>query len=294
MKLEQIAERFRIDDPAKFALSKHDPAETCGLSIDKADAKAMLEDGIKRLEELQQKLYASDRWSVLIVLQGMDAAGKDSLIKHVMSGVNPQGVEVHAFKQPSEEELQHNFLWRIGTRVPARGRIGIFNRSHYEDVLVTRVHPELLERTHLPRGLDGKDIWQNRFDDIRSFERHLARNGTLILKFFLNVSREEQRKRFLDRVDLPAKRWKFSMNDVTERKLWPKYMSAYEEAIRATSIAEAPWYVLPADNKWFTRLVAAAALVEALDRLKLDYPKVEGRALAELKKAGKALKAEKG
>lgn len=294
MKLEQIAKRFRIDDPAKFALSKHDPEETCGLSIDKADAKAMLEDGIKRLEELQQKLYAGDRWSVLIVLQGMDAAGKDSLIKHVMSGVNPQGVEVHAFKQPSEEELQHNFLWRIGTRVPARGRIGIFNRSHYEDVLVTRVHPELLERTHLPRGLDGKDIWQNRFDDIRGFERHLARNGTLILKFFLNVSRKEQRQRFLDRVELPAKRWKFSMGDVTERKLWPKYMTAYEKAIRATSIAEAPWYVLPADNKWFTRLVAAAALVEALDRLKLEYPKLTGAALKELEQAGKALKAEKG
>ena len=293
MKLEQIAKRFRIDDPAKFALSKHDPEETCGLSIDKADAKAMLEDGIKRLEELQQKLYAGDRWSVLIVLQGMDAAGKDSLIKHVMSGVNPQGVEVHAFKQPSEEELQHNFLWRIGTRVPARGRIGIFNRSHYEDVLVTRVHPELLERTHLPRGLDGKDIWQNRFDDIRGFERHLARNGTLILKFFLNVSRKEQRQRFLDRVELPAKRWKFSMGDVTERKLWPKYMAAYEKAIRATSIAEAPWYVLPADNKWFTRLVAAAALVEALDRLQLNYPKLAGEALAELKKAGQALKAER-
>ena len=294
MKLEQIAKRFRIDDPAKFALSKHDPEETCGLSIDKADAKAMLEDGIKRLEELQQKLYAGDRWSVLIVLQGMDAAGKDSLIKHVMSGVNPQGVEVHAFKQPSEEELQHNFLWRIGTRVPARGRIGIFNRSHYEDVLVTRVHPELLERTHLPRGLDGKDIWQNRFDDIRGFERHLARNGTLILKFFLNVSRKEQRQRFLDRVELPAKRWKFSMGDVSERKLWPKYMTAYEKAIRATSIAEAPWYVLPADNKWFTRLVAAAALVEALDRLKLEYPKLTGAALKELEQAGKALKAEKG
>jgi PPK2 family polyphosphate:nucleotide phosphotransferase len=293
MKLEQIAKRFRVDDPAKFSLSQHDPAETCGLSIDKADAKTMLQDGIKRLEELQEKLYASDRWSVLLVLQGMDAAGKDSLIKHVMSGVNPQGVEVHAFKQPSEEELQHDFLWRIGQRLPARGRIGIFNRSHYEDVLVLRVHPELLARAKLPEGLDGKDIWPHRYDDIRAFERHLARSGTLILKFFLNVSHEEQRKRFLDRVDLPAKRWKFSMSDVSERKLWPQYMRVYEEAIRETSIPEAPWYVLPADNKWFTRLVAAAALVEALDRLKFDYPKVTGEALKELEQAGKALKAEK-
>jgi PPK2 family polyphosphate:nucleotide phosphotransferase len=294
MKLEDIAKRFRIDDPAKFSLSKHDPAETCGLSIDKADAKAMLEDGIKRLEELQEKLYASDRWSVLIVLQGMDAAGKDSLIKHVMSGVNPQGVEVHAFKQPSAEELQHDFLWRVGKCLPARGSIGIFNRSHYEDVLVARVHPEVIERAKLPQGLDGDQLWPHRYDDICTFERHLARNGTLILKFFLNVSHAEQRKRFLDRVDLPAKRWKFSMSDVAERKLWPKYMTAYEEAIRATSIAEAPWYVLPADNKWFTRLVAAAAIVEALDRLKLDYPKLTGEALKELEQAGKALKAEKG
>ena len=293
MKLEHIARRFRIDQPARFRLADHDPADCCGLSIDKAEAKTMLADGIARLEELQQRLYADDRWSVLLVLQGMDASGKDSLIKHVMSGVNPQGVEVHAFKQPSEEELQHNFLWRVGTRVPTRGRIGIFNRSHYEDVLVARVHPELLTRAHLPKGLDGKDIWQHRFDDIRSFERHLARNGTLILKFFLNVSRKEQRQRFLDRIDLPAKRWKFSMSDVTERKLWPKYMTAYEEAIRETSRPEAPWYVLPADNKWFTRLVAAAALVEALDRLQLNYPKLAGEALAELKKAGQALKAER-
>ena len=294
MKLEHIAKRFRIDRPTRFRLDDHDPAECCGLSIDKAEAKEMLADGIARLEELQQKLYASDRWAVLIVLQGMDASGKDSLIKHVMSGVNPQGVEVHAFKQPSEDELQHNFLWRIGTRVPARGRIGIFNRSHYEDVLVVRVHPELLAHANLPKGLDGKDIWQHRFDDIRGFERHLARNGTLILKFFLNVSRAEQRKRFLDRVDEPSKRWKFSMDDVAERKLWPKYAAAYEDMIRNTSTPEAPWYVLPADNKWFTRLAAAAALVEALAGLRLDYPKVAGRALAELKKAGKALKAEKG
>jgi PPK2 family polyphosphate:nucleotide phosphotransferase len=293
MKLEEIAKRFRIDDAAKFSLSKHDPAETCGLSIDKADAKAMLEDGVKRLEELQEKLYASDRWSVLIVMQGMDAAGKDSLIKHVMSGVNPQGVEVNAFKQPSDEELQHDFLWRVAKKLPARGRIGIFNRSHYEDVLVARVHPEVIARAKLPEDLADKHLWRHRYDDICAFERHLARNGTLILKFFLNVSHKEQRKRFLDRVDLPAKRWKFSMNDVNERKLWPQYMNVYEEAIRETSIAEAPWYVLPADNKWFTRLVAAAAIVEALDRLKLDYPKLTGEALKALEQAGKALKAER-
>jgi PPK2 family polyphosphate:nucleotide phosphotransferase len=294
MKLEHIAKRFRIDHPARFRLADHDPAELCGLSVDKADAKTMLADGIARLEELQQRLYASDRRSVLLVLQGMDAAGKDSLIKHVMSGVNPQGVEVHAFKQPSVEELQHDFLWRVGKKLPARGRIGIFNRSHYEDVLVTRVHPELLQMTRLPAGLDGQQIWRHRFESICAFERHLARNGILILKFFLNVSRNEQRQRFLDRIELPAKRWKFSMSDVTERKLWPKYMAAYEEAIRATSRPEAPWYVLPADNKWFTRLVAAAALVDALDRLKLDYPKPMGAALKELEQAGKALKAEKG
>jgi PPK2 family polyphosphate:nucleotide phosphotransferase len=293
MKLEQIAKRFRIAHPSRFRLAQHDPAEVCGLSIDKADAKAMLQDGIARLEDLQERLYASDRWSVLIVLQGMDAAGKDSLIKHVLSGVNPQGVEVHSFKQPSEEELDHDFLWRVGKNLPSRGRIGIFNRSHYEDVLVARVHPEVIERAKLPEGLDGRQLWPHRYDDIRTFERHLARNGTLVLKFFLNVSRAEQRKRFLDRVELPAKRWKFSMSDVAERKLWPRYMRAYEQAIRETSIPEAPWYVLPADNKWFTRLVAAAAIVEALDRLKLEYPKLTGAALKELEKAGRALKAEK-
>jgi len=294
MKLEHIARRFRIDRPDKFRLADHDPTDCCGLTIDKSDAKAMLDDGIARLSELQQKLYANDRWSVLIVLQAMDAAGKDSVIKHVMTGLNPQGVEVHPFKQPSAEELDHDFLWRAGKRLPERGRIGIFNRSHYEEVLVVRVHPELLANQKLPARLAGRDIWQQRFDDIRCFERHLARGGTLVLKFFLNVSRKEQRKRFLDRIDLPDKRWKFSFADVTERKLWLKYMAAYEEAIRATSRPEAPWYVVPADNKWFTRLVVAAALVEALDRLKLEYPQITGRALRELKKAGRALQAERG
>jgi PPK2 family polyphosphate:nucleotide phosphotransferase len=253
----------------------------------------MLAEGIERLSELQERLYAENRWSVLIVLQAMDAAGKDSVIKHVMSGINPQGVEVHSFKQPSAEELAHDFLWRIGQRLPENGRIGIFNRSHYEEVLAVRVRPELLVRQKLPKTLVGKDLWQKRFEDIRAFERHLARNGTLILKFFLNVSRNEQRKRFLDRIDEPGKRWKFSIGDVADRKLWPKYMAAYEDAIRQTSRPEAPWYVVPADHKWFTRLVVAAAMAEAMDRLKLKYPKVTGASLKELHKAARMLKAEK-
>jgi PPK2 family polyphosphate:nucleotide phosphotransferase len=293
MKLEKLAKLFRIDRPDKFLLSDHDPSESGGLTVDKKDAKSMLAEGIERLSELQQRLYADDHWSVLIVLQAMDAAGKDSVIKHVMTGLNPQGVEVHAFKQPSGEELNHDFLWRAAMRLPSRGRIGIFNRSHYEDVLVARVHPELLDNKRLPKALTGKDIWQQRFEDIRAFEQHLARNGTLVLKFFLNVSKEEQRKRFLDRTDEPDKRWKFSMNDVTERKLWPKYMAAFEDMIRHTSTPEAPWFVVPADHKWFTRIAVAAAIAQAMNALDLDYPKVAGKALKELKKAAKALKAEK-
>jgi PPK2 family polyphosphate:nucleotide phosphotransferase len=253
----------------------------------------MLAEGIERLTELQGRLYATDRWSILIVLQAMDAAGKDSVIKHVMTGLNPQGVEVHPFKQPSAEELNHDFLWRAGMRLPARGRIGIFNRSHYEDVLVVRVHPELLEKKQLPRALSGKDIWRQRFEDIRAFERHLARNGTVILKFFLNVSKDEQRKRFLDRIKEPGKRWKFSMNDVAERELWAKYMAVFEDMIRNTSTPEAPWFAVPADHKWFTRVVVAAALVQAMQALELEYPKVKGNALKELRQAEKALKAEK-
>jgi len=293
MKLDSIAKRFRIDKPGKFSLSEYDPADCCGLTIDKSEAKAMLAEGIERLSGLQERLYASGRWSVLIVLQAMDAAGKDSLIKHVLSGINPQGCEVHSFKQPSAEELDHDFLWRIGTRLPASGRIGIFNRSHYEEVLTVRIHRELLERQKLPRELDGKHIWRHRFDDIRAFEQHLARNGTLVLKFFLHVSRDEQRKRLLDRIEEPAKRWKFSMGDIAERKLWDKYMDAYEDMIRQTSTPEAPWFVVPADNKWFTRLVVAGAIVQELQALKLDFPKVEGKALKELKKVEKALQAEK-
>jgi PPK2 family polyphosphate:nucleotide phosphotransferase len=293
MKLYHIAKRFRIDKPAKFRIAGHDPAECYGLTVDKHDAQNMLAEGIERLTELQQRLYAEDRWSVLIVLQAMDAAGKDSIIKHVMTGLNPQGVEVHAFKQPSEEELRHNFLWRMAQRLPSSGRIGIFNRSHYEEVLTVRVHKELLERQKLPKQLVGKDIWRQRYEDICAFERHLARNGTLVLKFFLNVSKAEQRKRFLDRIEQPVKRWKFSMNDVAERRLWPRYMAVYEDMIRNTSTPEAPWFVVPADHKWFTRIVVAAALVQELQALDLRYPKVAGKALKNLKTAEKALKAER-
>ena len=293
MTLYSIAKRFRVDNPDKFRLSDCDPAECYGLTVDKSESKAMLAEGIEQLTQLQERLYACDRWSVLIVLQAMDAAGKDSVIKHVMAGLNPQGVEVHPFKQPSTEELDHNFLWRAARRLPERGRIGIFNRSHYEEVLVVRVHKELLEQQKLPSSLKGKDIWQQRFEDIRAFERHLARNGTLILKFFLHVSKEEQRKRFLDRIDEPSKRWKFSMDDVKDRKLWDKYQNAYEDMIRHTSRPEAPWFVVPADHKWFTRMVVAGALVQELQALGLDFPKIKGKALKELKRAGKALKAER-
>jgi PPK2 family polyphosphate:nucleotide phosphotransferase len=254
----------------------------------------MLAAGLEQLSELQERLYASDSWSVLIILQAMDAAGKDSVIKHVMAGLNPQGVEVHPFKQPSAEELDHNFLWRAARHLPERGRIGIFNRSYYEEVLIVRVHPELLEAQKLPASLKGKDIWQKRFEDIRAFEHHLARNGTLVLKFFLHVSKEEQRKRFLDRIDEPAKRWKFSMADVNERKLWNKYQDAYEDMIRHTSGPDAPWYVVPADHKWFTRMVIAGVLVRELQALDLDFPRIKGKALKDLHKARKALKAERG
>jgi len=293
MKLTKIIKRFRIDKPEKFSLADFDPADTCGLDLEKAEAKAMLADGVDRLADLQEKLYAHSRWSVLAVFQAMDAGGKDGAIKHVMSGVNPQGCQVHAFKQPSAEELDHDFLWRIAKALPERGRIAIFNRSHYEDVLVSRVHPEIFARQRLPQTLTGKDIWKERFKSIRDFEAHLARNGVLILKFFLHVSKQEQRQRFLARLEEPAKRWKFEMNDVAERKLWPKYMDAYEDAIRHTSRPEAPWYVVPADNKWFARLVIAEAIVEAMEGLKLEFPKVEGSALKELEKVRRALSAEK-
>ena len=292
MKPTTLINRFRIDDPDRFRLASFDCADTCGLDLDKDDAKTMLAGDIKRLAELQKRLYADGHWALLIVLQGMDAAGKDGVIAHVMSGLNPQGCEVRSFKAPSEEELAHGFLWRTAIRLPERGRIGIFNRSHYEEVLVVRVHPEMLERQKLPAKLISKDIWTQRFKDIRAFERHLARNGVAVLKFFLHISREEQRQRLLARLDEPVKRWKFSMNDVAERKLWDKYMAAYEDMIRATSRPEAPWYVVPADNKPFARLVVAAAMIETLQSLDLQFPGIAGAALKELQKVRAALEAE--
>jgi PPK2 family polyphosphate:nucleotide phosphotransferase len=293
MKLAKIVKHCRIDRPRHFKLADHDPAESFGLSTGIEDVKRILADSMARIEELQQRLYAEGRWGVLIVLQGMDAAGKDGVVKHVMSGIDPQGCEVHSFKAPSAEELAHDFLWRIGRVVPPRGGIGIFNRSHYEEVLVVRVHPELLERQNLPSSATGKNIWKHRFKEIRAFEHHLVRNGTIVLKFHLRISKDEQRKRFLARLDEPAKRWKFSPSDAAERKRWDDYMAAYEDMIRETSTDYAPWYVVPADHKHVAWLVVSAAIIEALDGLKLEYPKVTGKALKELKKAERTLKAEK-
>jgi len=292
MKLEKLIKRFRIDDPDHFRLASFDPADTGGLDLDKDEAKAVLAEDLDRLSDLQERLYADDCWSLLVVLQAMDAAGKDGVIKHVMTGLNPQGCLVHAFKAPSSSELDHDFLWRAAQYMPARGNIGIFNRSHYEEVLVVRVHPELLERQRIPKELVGKDIWKQRFKSIRAFERHIARNGTVVLKFFLHVSKEEQRRRFLDRLEQPAKRWKFSMGDVAERKLWNKYMAAYDDMIRATSRPCAPWYVVPADHKPFARLVVAKAMIEALEGLNLKFPRVDPAALKDMEKVRKALLAE--
>jgi PPK2 family polyphosphate:nucleotide phosphotransferase len=293
MKLPKHIKQFRVDDGKGFRLADYDPADTLGLDIEKGEAKDILAADIKRLAELQEKLYAEHRRAVLMIFQAMDAGGKDSAIKHVMSGVNPQGCEVHAFKQPSEEELDHGFLWRAAAQAPRRGHIGIFNRSYYEDVLVVRVHPELLERQRMPRELVTKHIWKERFKDICGFERYLAHNGIVVVKFHLRISKEEQRRRFLARLDEPAKRWKFSMSDVEERKRWGRYMAAYEDMIRHTATEQAPWYVVPADNKWFARLVVASALVHALESLDLEFPKVDGKALAEMRRARKALLAEK-
>ncbi len=266
---------YRVTSGKGFKLKRHDPGDTGGIaSARKPAAKELLAKGVQWLAEEQTKLYAQDRRSLLLIFQAMDAAGKDSTIKHVMSGVNPQGCQVFSFKQPSAEELDHDYMWRYARALPERGRIGIFNRSYYEEVLVVRVHEEILHRQRLPPEAIGKRIWKERLEDIARFERYLSRNGTVILKFFLNVSRNEQKKRFLERLDQPDKNWKFSAADVRERQHWDKYMNAFEDAIRATATRYAPWYVVPADNKWFTRLVVAAAIVDALDRLDLAYPKV--------------------
>ncbi|MGA8076312.1 MAG: polyphosphate kinase 2 family protein [Xanthobacteraceae bacterium] len=287
-----IVKKCRVDHPRHFKLADCDPAETFGLSTDIEDVKPILAGGVAKLEDMQQRLYADGQWGVLIVLQGMDAAGKDGIVKHVMSGINPQGCEVHSFKAPSLEELTHDFLWRTGKEVPARGRIGIFNRSHYEEVLVVRVHPELLDKQNLPPSATGKTIWKHRFKEIRAFEQHLTRNGTLVLKFHLRISKEEQRQRFLARLDEPFKRWKFSPSDAAERAHWDAYMAAYQDMIRETSTDYAPWYVVPADHKHVAWVVVSAAIIEAIEKLKLEYPTVTGKALSALKEAERTLKAE--
>jgi len=292
MKLAKILKRCRIDRPRHFKLTDHDPDERFGLSTDIEDVEPFLVEGVARMEELQQRLYADGQWAILVVLQGMDAAGKDGVIKHVMSGINPQGCEVHDFKTPSAEELEHDFLWRIDKALPARGHIGIFNRSHYEEVLAVRVHPEFLAQQKLPPGVTGKGMWKHRFKDILAFEHRLARNGTLILKFHLRISKEEQRKRFLARLDTPGKRWKFSTSDLTERARWDDYMSAYEDLIRATSTDYAPWYVVPANHKHIAWLIVSAAIIDAMEGLKLHYPRVKGRALTDLMKAERRLRKE--
>jgi PPK2 family polyphosphate:nucleotide phosphotransferase len=288
-KLDRIVARYRVRAGTRFRLEKVDPADTADLALDGKEAKRMLHRGVDLLADLQGKLYAQDRWGVLIVLQAMDAAGKDGTIKHVLSGVNPQGVDVSSFKAPSPEELDHDFLWRARRRIPERGRIGIFNRSYYEEVLVVRVHPEFLLTQKLPARLVTKAIWKERYEDINGFERYLSRNGILVLKFFLCVSKEEQKRRFLERLDMPDKNWKFSMADAKERGFWDDYMTAYEDAIRATSSEWAPWHVVPADNKWFTRLVVAATILRALEGLDLQYPKVGKQRRKELAAVRKAL-----
>ena len=280
---------FRVTNGAGFQLKSNDPGNTLGLKLDKGEASEMLQEGTRWLAEEQDVLYAQDRWSLLLVFQAMDAAGKDSTIKHVLSGVNPQGVQVFSFKQPSQEELSHDFMWRYSRCLPERGKIGIFNRSYYEEVLIVRVHEAILKQQKIPPPMLGPRIWDERLADIANFENYLHRQGVIVLKFFLHLSREEQKKRFLKRLDDPEKNWKFSASDVQERKFWPDYMRAYEEAIRATASKTAPWFVVPADNKWFTRLVVAAAIVDAVEQLELTYPVVDAEKRKELAAARAAL-----
>jgi len=282
MKLAEFLKPFRVDNGRKFHLTDIDPRDTGGLKS-KEHAQSLLQEGVERLAALQDKLYAQDRWAVLLVFQAMDAAGKDGTIKHVMSGINPQGCQVYSFKAPSAEELDHDYLWRSMRALPERGRIGIFNRSYYEEVLVVRVHQEILQAQKLPDVLVSDEIWNERFHDINCFENYLGHNGVLVRKFFLHVSKEEQRQRFLSRLREPDKNWKFSMADVKERGCWDQYQSAYEDAIRQTAKPDAPWYVVPADHKWFTRLVVAAAVIDALESLDLAYPTVDAAKREELK-----------
>jgi PPK2 family polyphosphate:nucleotide phosphotransferase len=287
--IARILDRYRVTDGRKFRLKKVRPWETAGLDELKDEAKDLLAHGTRRLFELQSKLYAEDRWSVLLIFQAMDAAGKDGTIKHVLSGLDPTGSIVYSFKKPSSEDLDHDFMWRCARALPERGRIGIFNRSYYEETLVVRVHPEILKSQQLPPRLITKNIWKERYEDMRNFEQHLARNGTLILKFFLHLSRKEQKRRFLSRLEETEKNWKFSLADAQERGFWKQYQVAYEDTIRNTATPYAPWYVVPADNKWFTRLVVAEAIADAMAKLKSDYPKLGPAKLSELAKARAAL-----
>jgi PPK2 family polyphosphate:nucleotide phosphotransferase len=301
MKLKQVIEAshrfskgYRVTNGKKFRLKDFDPGDTQDFtSEDKPQAKGALQTGVVALAELQDMLYAQDRWSVLLIFQAMDAAGKDGTIKHVMSGVNPQGCQVASFKAPTSTDLDHDYLWRCQKELPERGRIGIFNRSYYEETLAVRVHPEFLEAQKLPLELVTEKIWDERFQDIRAFERYLHRNGTIVLKFFLHVSKDEQKKRFLERLEMPEKNWKFSASDAKSRGFWDDYMKAYEETIRATATEDAPWYVVPADNKWFTRVVVAAAVIDRLSSLNLHYPRVSKAQKAELAEARKLLLASK-
>jgi PPK2 family polyphosphate:nucleotide phosphotransferase len=289
-KARKLADPFCVTNPAKFRLKEFDPADTLEFTDeDKPRAQEALAAGVEALAKLQDRLYAQDRWALLLIFQAMDAAGKDGVIKHVMSGVNPQGCQVHSFKAPSSEELDHDYLWRSMKCLPNRGQIGIFNRSYYEETLVVRVHPELLDHQKLPPKLVGKRIWDERFEDIRSFERYLSRNGVMVRKFFLHVSKKEQKRRFLERLDNPDKNWKFSSADLVERGFWKDYQDAYEHMIRNTATKEAPWYVVPADNKWFTRVVVAAAVIDAMSEMKLAYPEVDAAKRKELAVAKRAL-----
>jgi len=292
-RIQKYVDPFRITKGKGFRLKSVDPADTCGLQLGKGEAAELLSRGVEWLAEEQDMLYAQDSWSLLLVFQAMDAAGKDGTIKHVMSGVNPQGCQVFSFKQPSWEDLDHDFMWRYVKCLPERGRIGIFNRSYYEEVLVVRVHPEVLRRQRLPGPDVGKKIWDHRLADIAHFEDYLARQGTIILKFFLHVSRAEQKRRFMQRLERPEKYWKFSSADVRERGFWADYMYAFEEAICATATSRAPWFVVPADNKWFTRLIVAAAIVEAVEKLDLSYPKIDAAKKKELDAARAALARER-
>jgi PPK2 family polyphosphate:nucleotide phosphotransferase len=281
---DELIAPYRVTGKKKFRLKNHDPADTQGLSL-KAEARAYLDESVKKMTDMQAKLYAQESWAVLLIFQALDAGGKDSVIRHVMSGVNPQGCRVSSFKQPSAEDLSHDYLWRASKQLPARGQIGIFNRSYYEEVLVARVHRQILDRQRIPPSLITKRVWKERFSDMRQYEDYLGRNGIAIRKFFLNVSREEQRRRFLSRLDEPEKNWKFSESDVREREHWDDYMEAYEDMIDHTATEDAPWFVVPADQKWFTRMVVASAVVETLSSLKLSFPKVEDVRRKELEEA---------